>query len=169
MGKKHKDGKKGKKKKGHDDVSGAGENEDGEDRGGRPDFGDQDRGEGERAVDQPRDRLVRQAERLQRVVHEADIVVEHELELEADEDRREHHGEHHDGAEQPLSARRLLHQHGKAEAEQHFHVERDGEQENGAAERRPEFEVRQNARIVAQADERIERGGLRQPRASSRP
>ena len=81
----------------------------------------------------------RDAERLQGVVHQADIVVEHELELEADEDRREHHREHHQRAQDALAARRLLDQHGQAEAEQHFEIERDGQQQNGAAEGPPEI------------------------------
>ncbi len=83
--------------------------------------------------------LVGQAERLQRVVHQADIVVEHELELEADEDRREHHREHHQGAQHALAARRLVDQQRQAEAEQHFEIERDGEQQDGAAEGDPEI------------------------------
>ena len=101
----------------------------------------EDGDEGEMALDQPGDRAVGQAERLQRVVHQADIVVEHELELEADEDRREHHREHHHRAQHALAARRLLDQQGQAETEQHFEVERDGQQQHGAAEGDPEIPV----------------------------
>ena len=79
------------------------------------------------------------AERLQGIVHQADIVVEHELELEADEDRREHHRKHHDRAQDALAARRLLDQQRQAEAEQHFEIERDRQQQHGAAEGRPEI------------------------------
>ena len=119
----------------------AGQDEDREHRGRRPDLGDQDGDEGEVAVDQPGDRAVGEAERLQRVVHQADIVVEHELELEADQDRREHHREHHERAQHALAARRLLDQQRQAEAEQHFEVERDGQQQHGAAEGDPEIPI----------------------------
>ena len=82
------------------------------------------------------------AQRLQRIVDEPDIVVEQELELEADQDRREHHRKHHQRAQHALAARRLLDQQREAEPEQHFEIERDRQQQHGAAERLPEDRCR---------------------------
>jgi hypothetical protein len=64
-------------------------------------------------------------ERLQGIVDEADIVVEHELELEADEHRRKHHRKHHQRAQHALATRRLVDQQREPEAEQHFGIQRD--------------------------------------------
>ncbi len=91
---------------------------------------------------------VGQAQRLQRIVHQADIVVEHEFELEADQDRREHHRKHHQRAQDALSPRRLFDQHRKTESEQHFQIERDRQQEHGAAEGVPEVGIGQDRKIV---------------------
>ncbi len=77
----------------------------------------------------------RYPQRLQRVVDEPDIVVEQKLELEADEDRREHHRKHHKRAQHPLSAHRSLEQQREAEAEQHFEIERKRQKHDGAQER----------------------------------
>ena len=105
------------------------------------------------AIDQPGNRRLGDAERLQRVVDQPDIVVEQELELEADEDRREHHRKHHQRAQEALAARRPLDQQREAEAEQHFEIERDRQQEDRAAEGLPEHRVGEGVDVVAQADE----------------
>jgi hypothetical protein len=57
---------------------------------------------------------------LQGVVDQADIVIEHELELEADQDRREHHRKHHDGAQQALAACGLFDKQRQKKAQNHL-------------------------------------------------
>ena len=141
----------------------SGEQQDREYGRAHPYLGEQDREHGEIPVDQPWYRAVAETQRMQRIVQDADVVVENELELVADEDRRKHHRKHHDRPERPLAPRNPVDQQGDAQPEQEFEIESDRKEQDRAAECDPEIRVREYALVVSEAHPVVKRVGANQP------
>ncbi len=93
----------------------------------RPDFGGQDRHQRQIAIDKPGDRPVGQPQRLKRIIHQADIVVEHELELKPTRTGENIIGNIMSVRRGALAPCGLVDQKRQSQPQKHFQIECDGQ------------------------------------------
>ena len=94
-----------------------------------------------------------------RVVRIIETDVENKFELEADQNRRKHHREHHDRAQSALTPGDLVDQKRNPQAEDEFYIQSYRQKQDCASERPPEFRIIEQPLVVPQTNEVVDRFG----------